>query len=451
MLKKNICLLFVMFIVALVCLVAPVAADKYVVTSSSSSPTAGDDITITAQLSYDNGTAIATAGKTVTWTRSPSSGIFSAQTSLTSSSGIATVTFTTGETGGIAYTITATDDDLTTGTSAAITTVAAVSTPAISGVTPPSATNGGSQTVVIEGSGFISGATVNLTKSGESTIDGTPTGTDSALNLSRTFALNGVTTGTWTLNVLNSDGGTTSTSFTVSSATAATVTSINPVSGIANDTVSVTIGGSGFTAADARIRLYKSGNYLIGSVNSGGSSIQLTGSFDLDDATPAIYDVCVLADGSEASKECGPTFTVIPEYTANGSIYFTSSPSGATVYVDSVEKGTTPFTLENVIPDSYNIKMQRTSYLDWADRIEVTAGNETTVSATLSYQSATTAATPVPTTIFVSTATLPPTTVKSSLAAPTPWPSDTPTPESSLSVLAIIGALAAGIVVLGRK
>jgi len=197
--------------------------------------------------------------------------------------------------------------------------------------------------------------------------------------------------------------------------------------------------------------LYKNSNYIIGTVNSGGSSTQLTGSFDLDQVTPAVYDVCVLTDGTDISKICGPTFSVLSETAVNGSVYFTSSPQGATVWVDSVNKGTTPFTLDQVIPGSYTIRIQKTSYLDWADRVDVTAGNETTVSATLTYQDAVTTATPVPTTIFVSTATLPPTTVKSSLAAPTAWPTDTPAPESPLGALAIVGVLAAGILILYRK
>jgi hypothetical protein len=448
MMKRDYYLLAGALIFALIFLVVPVAADKYVVTSSSSNPTAGAVVTITAQLSFDNNTALATSGKTVTWTRTPSSGTFSAATSTTNSNGIATVTFTTATTGGIAYYFTATDGDGTTGTSAVVTT--AVVSPTISSLDPSSATNGGSQTVVIAGSGFgTSGTQVTLTKSGETTILGTATGTDSATSLTRLFPLSGKSTGPWTLTVLNSDGGSDTETFTVSSATAATVTSISPVSGIANDTVSVTIAGNGFTATSAKIRLYNSGNYIIGTVNSGGSTTTLTGSFDLDYATPATYDVCVLADGSDASKVCGPTFKVVAENAVNGSIYFTSSPSSAKVWFNSVYKDTTPFTLEDVIPGTYTVKMQRTSYLDWSQSVTVVAGEKKTVSATLVYPTVTT--TPVATTIIVTTATLPPTTVKSSIEAPTPWPSDTPAPESPLSVLVVVGALVTGIVVLRKK
>ncbi len=434
-------------VLALAFLVVPVAADKYVVTSSSYSPMAGADVTISAQLSFDNGTAIATSGKTVTWSRTPSSGTFAAQTSTTNSDGIATVTFTTATTGGISYYFTATDSGSTTGTSAVVTTTAVA--PSISSLEPYSATNGASQTIRIDGENFgTSGTTVTLSKSG-TVITGAATGTaDTAARLYRNFALTDVATGTWTLKVLNSDGGSDTETFTVSSTTAATVTSISPTSGIVSDTVSVTILGTGFTPASAKIRLYKGGNYIIGTVNSGGTTTKLTGSFDLEDVTPATYDVCVLSDGSEASKVCDKTFTVKPENAVNGSIYFTSSPSGASIYLDSKYQGKTPMTLENVKPATYTVKIEKAQYNDWTKSVKVVAGEEETVSVSLSYTTSATTATP--TTVKITTATLPPTTVKSTAVVPTAWPSDTPVPESPVSFVVIAGALAA-FVVLVRK
>ncbi|MGI8925255.1 MAG: hypothetical protein ACR2HN_01250, partial [Tepidiformaceae bacterium] len=71
------------------------AATKYLVTSSSYSPTAGGNVTITAQLADANNDPVATSGLVVTWTKSDAGGTFSATTSTTNVSGIATVTFTT--------------------------------------------------------------------------------------------------------------------------------------------------------------------------------------------------------------------------------------------------------------------------------------------------------------------------------------------------------------------
>ena len=54
------------------------------------------------------------------------------------------------------------------------------SSPIITSISPSSATNSGSQTFVIVGTGF-SGTNVTLTKTGQSTITGVVTGTDSSI------------------------------------------------------------------------------------------------------------------------------------------------------------------------------------------------------------------------------------------------------------------------------
>jgi uncharacterized repeat protein (TIGR02543 family) len=99
-------------------------AAKYLVTSSSNSPVAGTNVTITARLadSFDN--AVGTAGKTVTWTKSDSNGTFSTITSTTNASGVATVVFTTFLGPSTATTVTAVDNTGVTGTSTSITTTA---------------------------------------------------------------------------------------------------------------------------------------------------------------------------------------------------------------------------------------------------------------------------------------------------------------------------------------
>jgi Invasin, domain 3/PASTA domain/Bacterial Ig-like domain (group 1) len=94
-----------------------------VVSAGSASVAAGGAVTITAQLATASGTAVATAGKTVTWSKTGSGGSFSSATSLTNASGVATVSFTTGTAAGAAYTVTATDNTNLTGTSGTITTV----------------------------------------------------------------------------------------------------------------------------------------------------------------------------------------------------------------------------------------------------------------------------------------------------------------------------------------
>jgi hypothetical protein len=239
-------------------------------------------------------------------------------------------------------------------------------------------------------------------------------------------------------------------SFTVNNATAATVTSISPTSGTVNTTVSTTIIGTGFIAASAKIRLYRGGNYIGGAVNDGGTTTYLTGSFNLDYASPGTYDVCVLADGTEASKKCGPTFAIYSDISgANGSIYVKSAPSGSRVYLKDVYKGYTPITLEGIIPGTYTVEITRTGYRDYSESVKVTAGNTTNISATLallpdSTTVVTTVATPIKTVTTVK---------KSTLKVPTTWPSVTPTAASPVDPVIVIGAagIGIGLVALRRR
>jgi len=325
--------------------------------------------------------------------------------------------------------------------------VVTTSSPTISSITPTTAVNNGWQTIDIVGTGF-SGSAVTLTQTGQSTVTGATTATaDTATTLSRNFNLNGIAAGTWNLVILNTDGGTVTGTFTVNSATAATVTAISPTSGIVNTTVSTTITGTGFVPTSAKIRLYRSGNYIGGSVNSGGTTTQLTGTFDLNQATPGTYDVCVLPDGVETSKICSPTFTISSASALNGTIYVKSSPTSSKVFLSSNYQGYTPLTLDNITPGTYTVLVQRAGYNSYSESVQVTAGNTSYVTASLVLSpEETTVTTTVPTT----TVTTVKTTAKSTAKVPTPWPSATPTPASPVSVLAILGAVGVGYVVLRK-
>ena len=81
-------------------------------------------MTITAQLADSANNAVPVAGTVVTWSKSGTGGSFSAATSTTNASGIATVTFTVGTTNGTVYTAIATSPGGITGTSSNITVTA---------------------------------------------------------------------------------------------------------------------------------------------------------------------------------------------------------------------------------------------------------------------------------------------------------------------------------------
>jgi hypothetical protein len=378
------------------------------------------------------------------------SGSVSGGTTTTGTNGIASAGgWTLGPTAG-ANTLTATVTGLSAVTFTA-TGLSATSMPTITSIEPATGINNGLvRGIVITGTGYTSTTTARLVKSGQSNISMVnPSFT--ATTITCDFPLNNALPGTWDVVVVNADGGTAtrSNAFTVVNATTvSTVTVISPTSGTANTTVTATITGTGF-ATNARMRLARSGyNDILGSVTSAGTT-SIVGTFDLTNQVPGTWLVCVLYDGS--NRVCGPPFTInsATAPVANGSIYFTSSPSGATVWLGTNKSGITPLTLQNIKPGTYTVKYQKSNYLDWSSSITVTSGAQTDVYGKLNYYDSTTTA-PTATPILVTTATLPPTTVKSTKTVPTPWSSTTTATQSPVELVVLIGAVGLGIVLLRR-
>jgi hypothetical protein len=212
-----------------------------------------------------------------------------------------------------------------------------------------------------------------------------------------------------------------------------------------DEIVSVTnLAGTGFLSG-ATIKLRKSGyNDIPGSVTSVVSSTKITGSFDLNGRTPGSYEVCV--ENGAADSVCGLEFTVYSsDESINGSIYIESNPSAASAFVRSDYKGKTPLTVYNLSPGTYTLRVQKSGYDDWTDRIEVTSGNRTYVYARLILSESGTTAVTTATTVTRQTTRI------STVKVPTPWPTASPAPESSLDVLAVIGAAGLTLVMLRKQ
>ena len=141
--------------------------------------------------------------------------------------------------------------------------------------------------------------------------------------------------------------------------------------------------------------------------------------------------------------------TLTPISTTNGSVSVESDPSNAAVFLNTEYKGKTPITL-NISHGTYRVVIQKTGYLDWSNRISVTAGTRTDVYAQLSVDVTdttivTTIVTTIPKTTVIKT-TIP----KKSTANPiTPWPTDTPR-ESPIEIMVILGAIGIGFIVLRK-
>ncbi len=131
----------------------------------------------------------------------------------------------------------------------------------------------------------------------------------------------------------------------------------------------------------------------------------------------------------------------------NGSIYFSSSPSGASVYLNNTLVGTTAFTLYNVTPGDYRVLMEESGYHSYTDTITVTSGNQATFYGKLVLIPTATA---TPATPVITTYTPVPTVKRTTIPVPTSWPSETPTPSSPVGPLAIIGAVGIAVLVVRK-
>lgn len=358
------------FLLAIAFLVAPVAADKYVVTSSSNAPVAGTVVTISAQLSSDAGVANATAGNVVTWSKTNTTGSFSSVTSTTDANGIATVTFTTGTVAGTVYTITGTDASSSTGTSAAITTVA------------------GAATQIAKNAG-----------------DGQTASVSTAVTMSPSVIVKDVYD--------------------------------NPVSG---QSVTFVVASGG-------------GSVSVSSAITGSNGIATEGSWTLGPAAgsntlTATSGTLTVTFTATATAVTTTTTTPAINSTTNGSIYVKSNPSISKIFLDSVFQGYTPMTLENVTPITHTVMVRSAGYNEYSESVTVTPGNTSYLTASLVLAPEVTTATTVPTT----TVTTVRTTAKSTVKVPTPWPSaTTTTPASPVSIIAILGAVGAGFIILRKK
>ena len=174
-------------------------ASKYVVTSSSYSPVAGTAVTVLAQVTDQYGNAIASSGRSVTWSKTGTGGTFTTNPTVTGASGIATATFTTGTTVST-YTITGTSTGLT-GTSTSIVSIAGAATKI-------AVNTGNSQTTTV-GTDVPIDPSVKLTDANSNPVPGVgvtfvvATGGGSATSVNATTNASGIATvGSWTLGTV---------------------------------------------------------------------------------------------------------------------------------------------------------------------------------------------------------------------------------------------------------
>ena len=326
---------------------------------------------------------------------------------------------------------------------------------AITSIDPAVGYTGSSTTVTITGTNFnTSSVDVVLMKDDENNITSTVSSISATQIVCKFTFSSSKEPGDWTLVVINEDDTEAVYSGDFTLRAPMELSSITPdFAQTNNESVDITIVGTGLSDVESFYLYDDSYGTIAGADIDVDSSTTITGVFDLADADIGTYDVCV--KDSFVTEECDLSFEVTTDELGN--IDVSSSPTGAAIYVDSSYKGVTPDSIEGLAIGSHKVILKKSGYDEWAKMVQVTAGDTTSVDATLT--AVTTAPTPAPTVaaVVITTATLPPTTVKSSRTVPTPWADSTmaaptaATTESPVEIGVILAALAACIVVLGRK
>ncbi len=145
-------------------------------------------------------------------------------------------------------------------------------------------------------------------------------------------------------------------------------------------TVAPSTGSISFSSSPSGANIYLDGTLqtsmtptTISNVSPGSHSYTITLS-GYNNATGSV--------GVIAGQTATVSVTLTP-FVTTGSIAFTSSPSGANIYLDGTLVGITPATISNVSAGSHSYTLTLSSYNDYTGTVTVTAGQTSTVSATL--------------------------------------------------------------------
>ena len=191
--------------------------------------------------------------------------------------------------------------------------------PIVTAITPSSGLNSGSLNITnLEGTGFLTGATVQLQKSGQTSISGSSVSVVSPTQITCTFNLSGAGTGTWNVVVTNTDTqfGTLTNGFTVTNPVP-TVTSVAPSGGPLSGGTSITITGTGFISG-ATVKIG----------TNPATGVNVTNSTTITAATPAGTGTqsVVVTNPDTQSSNTNITFT----YAAASKLAFTGQPNTTT-------------------------------------------------------------------------------------------------------------------------
>ena len=165
----------------------------------------------------------------------------------------------------------------------------------------------------------------------------------------------------------------TQTSLSVTGITPSTAQNSGPV-GI------IDLSGSGFPQT-VSVKLTRPGSLAItASGITVVSQSKITCNFDLTGKDAGTWDVVVTKpDGQAATLPNGFTITA-----QSGAILTVSSyPAGADLFIDGVQRGTTPATFNDILPGAHSVTITKPGYYGYYSDFSVTAGQPSTVDVTL--------------------------------------------------------------------
>jgi len=329
----------------------------------------------------------------------------------------------------------------------------AAETSTITSISPAVGFTGESTTVTITGTNFNeSSVKVKLMMEDETNITSTIVSHTTTTIVCRFVISSSKETGDWDLVVINEDDSEVVESEGFSIRDKITLSSVSPeYAETNNESVEVTIEGSGLSDVSDVYLYHKSYDNLSASIDDIDAD-EITATFDLTDMSLLTYKVCVM--DSFGTRRCGLSFEITTDEL--GTIDVSSSPSGASIYVDSDYAGVTPESIGELTEGSHKVLLSKPGYSDWSKLVKVTSGDTTSVDAELEK-----IATTVPTTLPTAVPTTVPTTVKpvqaaSTVKVPTAWPTTTTaaaatTQASPLEGAVAIGAIGIGVLALHRK
>lgn len=298
-------------------------ATKYLVTSSSYAPVAGQPVTITATLVDVNDNPVGAGTATVTWSKSGANGSFAAATS-TCVAGVATVVFTT-HTTIQNTTVTGTDGASLTGTSSLISPIAGSGTKYV--VTPATVSPVAGATDLISAqftdangnSVSTAGLVVTWTKTNANGSFATATSTTNASGLATVLFTTHTVSGTATTITATDSGALTGTSATIT-----TVAGVATKYLVTSDSYSLSLGGAHTPTITAQLADVNNN-----AVSTSGRLVQWTYQTLTDAAAGTFASATSTTDGSGVATVVF-TATGLGTLTITGTDTITTSWTGVT-------------------------------------------------------------------------------------------------------------------------